>query len=423
MWTFLLVAVAVILATPACVLGVECLLALVPLRRLRSETEHDASHSRVVLVPAHNEQSQIGPTVNAIHKQLRSDDRLIVIADNCVDATAEIARAEGATTWEREDATNRGKGFAIRFALKRLADNPPDVVVCIDADCVPAAGCIDQITSVALETNRPVQAAYCMYTPHGAGDATFVSAFAVLVKNYVRLRGLQRAGAPCLITGSGVAYPWRALERVPHPDAHIVEDMAYSIDLALAGFPPAPCVQARVESPLPSAKESAATQRTRWEHGHLSVMLSQGPKLLFGIARRPSLSLIAMLLDLAVPPLSMLVGSITAGLVVFLAVGMLAGVWAPFYVLITAAALGGVGLTCAWLRFGRSVLPAKMLWRIPIYLASKAPIYWNFLFNRQRAWVRTGRSETAPPAETLAGAHFDSSREAAPRHASKSLTE
>ena len=407
MLVMLLSGIAIAVSLPAIVLGGECLLALLPLRRDR-RAERGERPALAVLVPAHNEQAGIAETIDAILPQLGSDDRLLVIADNCEDETAAIARRKGALVLERTDDARRGKGYAIRYALEHLMTDPPEVVVCIDADCLPLSGCIERIARAANASGNPIQAAYVMQPPENASPGTLVSAFAVLVKNYVRPRGLQRLRMPCLVTGSGIAYPWQVLEQVPHPEAHIVEDMHYSIDLALAGTPTLPCMEAVVESKLPDAQNAAHTQRTRWEHGHLSVIRSQGPRLLAGAIRQRSLRLFVLWLELIVPPLSLLVLVLLAvGGMLFLTCAW-TSVWTPLLILMGGAGVGLTGLFAVWWRFGRQALPPQKLVRVPQYVLGKLSIYARFLSSPEQTWVRTAREPAVPTAsKTTGGPHFD----------------
>lgn len=69
--------------------------------------------SLVVIVPAHNESTHLTPTLHSISSQLGPKDRLLVVADNCTDDTADVARAFGAETIERFNVAQRGKGFAL----------------------------------------------------------------------------------------------------------------------------------------------------------------------------------------------------------------------------------------------------------------------------------------------------------------------
>lgn len=63
-----------------------------------------------------------------------------MVADNCTDDTARLASAAGAEVIERHDALLRGKGYALDFGVRHLAQQPPDVVIVVDADCQVAEG-------------------------------------------------------------------------------------------------------------------------------------------------------------------------------------------------------------------------------------------------------------------------------------------
>src|SRR5204863_991588 len=111
-----------------------------------------------------------------------------------------------------------------------------------------------------------------------------------------------------------MALPWTLIDKA-RLDGNVVEDMQWGIDLALAGHPPLFLPEAYVNSPLPQTQKAASTQRTRWEHGHLSTLLSQVPRLLLLAAKHRRWSLFCLACDLAIPPLSLLVASYVAMLV------------------------------------------------------------------------------------------------------------
>jgi poly-beta-1,6-N-acetyl-D-glucosamine synthase len=73
----------------------------------------------VALLPAHNEAESIAATVCALRAQTRIPDAIIVICDNCTDATAKIASDHGATVWTTSGNT-RKKAGALNYALERL---------------------------------------------------------------------------------------------------------------------------------------------------------------------------------------------------------------------------------------------------------------------------------------------------------------
>ena len=104
-----------------------------------------------------------------------------------------------------------------------------------------------------------------------------------------------------------MAFPWACISTAELATAQIVEDLQLGIELAQAGFPPVFCPEALVTSRFPTTKEGARGQRTRWEHGHLSVILNEAPRLLWESAKSLNLNTLAMALDLSVPPLALLV--------------------------------------------------------------------------------------------------------------------
>ncbi len=376
---------------PAVVLFVQCAVASLGRDRIGADVEtHE--YTSAILVPAHDESAVIADTIRSIQKQLRPNDRLIVIADNCSDSTASIARAEGAEVLERQDDERRGKGFALQHGLQHLMESPPDVVVVIDADCFLGEHCLDRIIDRAAIGGRPVQAAYHMTVPDGATGVDVISALAVLVKNRVRPRGMQRMGLPTLLTGSGMAFPWGLLRRVPFAGNHIVEDMQLSVDMALAGHPAVACTDAQIHAPLPSVRRAARTQRTRWEHGHLHMMFTQAPRLAIAGVRECRIRLLALALDICVPPLALFGSYLLMLTVLGLSLGVGAHNWSLFIAGFGASVLLTASILISWWRFGRSIAGFRQLLMVPYYIIEKMPIYLGFLFRRQQKWVRTERA-------------------------------
>lgn len=384
--------VAVAITALVLVFVIECGAALLPQRAVRKQDDSPRP-PLAVLVPAHDEEAGIVATLTLLKRQLAPQDELLVIADNCSDRTAEIARGMGATVLERTSESDRGKGFAVQAGLAELRTRatPPAVVLLFDADCQPQVGCIEELARTALATDRPVQAKYLMVRPVGGSPKQLISQFAVTVKNFVRLRGLKRLGLPCLLTGSGIALPWRIASSLPMAGGHIVEDMQLTFDLLLSGENPIFCEQAVVISSLPTGAKSSGVQRTRWEHGHLQVLTKMAPRLVLEAVkqRRPKLALMA--LDLAVPPLSLLVMAWFATWIVAIPAA-LSGSPGPWLLLTGAGLALASAVLMSWWRFARQDVPLAGLLTAPLYAAAKAPMYARYLVRRERRWIRTDRS-------------------------------
>lgn len=351
----------------------------------------DAKIKIAVLVPAHDEAKGIAATLNSILPQLEPGDRLIVVADNCTDNTAEIASAIGVEVIERYNLDNRGKGFALDFGIRFLAQNPPDVVVIIDADCTIQDNILRQIATYSIHRCKPIQCLYLMLPPNGAGLDVRVAEFAWVIKNLVRPLGYARLGLPCQLMGTGMAFPWEIISSANLANGNIVEDMKLGIDLCKAGKPPLFYVDALVMSYFPSTSESRSAQRTRWKHGHLGMILSQAPQLFMQGIIKSNKNLLAMALDLCVPPLALLVVLQSLFFMIGTLVYVMGISYLPLLISLASTVILASSIWLAWLGWGRHTISLFTFLFIPFYAFSKIPCYLGFLFNRQKKWVRTDR--------------------------------
>lgn len=391
---------AIGLLLPATILLVEVLAALLP-ETVTVEATAERPPRAAILVPAHNEEGQIEATVRALVADLPLGARILVIADNCSDQTAALARRAGATAIERQDPSHVGKGHAISFGLRHLDADPPEIAILVDADCRVSAGGLSALVWAAARDRRPIQGEYLIAAPRSSGPLVAVGALAILLRNRVRPRGLRRLGLPCQLTGSGMAFPWRLLRDAPETGSVLVEDLVMGIELALRGHPAQLCPAVQVSSELPEGRAAGLRQRRRWEHGQLHTLGTYLPRLIVAgvVQRRPAL--LGLGLDLLVPPLALLVilqigilvlalGAASLGAVSFLAAGLAT----------VGLALVGSAVVAAWTGFGRQTLPFRHLLFVPFYLVWKVPLYVALLFKgRQKSWERTARkSATAPEA-------------------------
>ena len=346
-----------------------------------------------ILIPAHNEAEGISATLRSIVPQLGEHDRLIVVADNCTDGTGKLAQAEGAEVVSRTNLEKRGKGFALDFGLRYLRSNPPDMVIVVDADCHVAPGAIDLLAKVCADHRRPVQAQYLMHGRENARLGMQIAEFAWVVKNLVRPMGLGKLGLPCQLMGSGMAFPWTSISNLDLADAHIVEDMKMGLDLARLGVPPLFCPDALVHSVFPIHEDGIRDQRTRWEHGHLGTILSEAPRVFFQGLMEMDFSLMALALDLCVPPLALLLLQVSAFWLVATIFHAATGYRAPLLIISSASVIFGLAVLTAWASHGRRIISFSNLLAACTYPLRKIPMYVQFVFSRQREWVRSKRDK------------------------------
>jgi len=385
----LLLTITIIVAIPVFIFTIEILLALLPLRKI-IPAEIDTRPSITVLIPAHNESGIIENTLVNISQQLTKNDRLLVVADNCTDDTVNIVRNFGSEVIERSAPNNRGKGYALDYGVRHLEKAPPQVVIIIDADCQINDGVLEKLAKLTIMKNRPVQALYLM-SYNNPNIKQRIAEFAWLVKNYVRPRGLYNIGMPCQLMGTGMAFPWPVIANANLATGNIVEDVKMGLDMTNSGHAPLFFPFASVTSKFPEVITAEQSQRKRWEHGHLGMIISEVPKGIIRSIKNRNLNLLVLILDLAVPPLALLLFIL---LVIFFA-AIFYAVFDQFsliiYFNISLFILFFTSTFIAWIAWGRKVISFLQLLTVPLYVAKKIPLYISFLFKKEKNWIRTDR--------------------------------
>jgi cellulose synthase/poly-beta-1,6-N-acetylglucosamine synthase-like glycosyltransferase len=384
----------VLVLVPSAVLALVCLAACLP-SRPRARTLVRVPRT-AVLVPAHVEEASLPAALRTILPELAEHDRLVVVAHNCTDRTAMLARALGAEVVEAHDDGTHGKPAALRAGLAHLDREPPEVVVIVDADCNVERGAIRTLALAAASHGGPVQGDYRLEraAPGERGGPGPLAELALLVKNHVRPLGLARLGLPCLLNGAGSAYPFALLRDAPHGRGSIAEDYQLALDLAARGHGARYVPVARVRSVLPAGGAAARGQRRRWEHGHLALVVRAPQVLLRGLVRRRA-ALFFLGVDLLVPPLALLVLAWTFAAGLATAAYVSSGAAHALVIVSAAAVLLAGGLGAALGRFGESGALPRALAAAPRYVLGKLPLYLGFVVRRETRWRRTERD--APP--------------------------
>ncbi len=358
--------------------------AMLPARRFRETGRTDAFRLAIV-IPAHNEENQIGSTVLSVLAANRTGltPSVVVIADNCSDGTAAMAEEAGARTLIRVNNVERGKGYALNYAFQVLLPEGYDGFLIVDADTEISH---NVLTEVAKAFRSGAEAVQCRYVVRNPADSirTRLMSVALLGFNVARPRGRDRLGLSAGINGNGFGLSAETLRSVPYGAASVVEDLEYHLDLVRAGRKVRFANEAIVRGDMPVGGKGVKTQRTRWEGGRIRMLLERAPALA-GEVLRGRIALLEPLGDLVLLPLafhSTLL--ILAAIIPFgpsRLIG-LAGLGIVALHLLVAIVVGGGGwqeivvLLCA---------PFYVAWKImllPAVLASS---------RAKTAWVRTER--------------------------------
>jgi 1,2-diacylglycerol 3-beta-glucosyltransferase len=374
---------------------------------LRPRRMQRADPSRLaVLIPAHNEAELIARCVRSLLEQSypRFSYRVVVVADNCSDRTAEEARAAGADVMVRDEPAARGKGQALRWAMDRIMaePTPPDALVVVDADSVVDPDFLWELEAERAAGAEVVQADYRVIDEDGSPRSQLIG-LAFLLFHRVRFGGRKVFGLPANLAGNGMLFSRGVLERQPWSAFTGAEDLEYSIHLRLAGVRPVFATGAQIYGPVPTGQAAAESQRLRWEGGRFLMVRRWLLRLVVEAWKRRDLALLDAAVDLAVPPLGLLLAAILFGLALALALaatGLVATAAVFSWVVALAAFVGfvTVGLRAAGAPSSAYVTLARLA---PSYLLRKVFIYAKILRGEGlKSWVRTPR-----PSENTEDAH------------------
>lgn len=386
------------------VLAASFYLLFLTLLSRRPPTRRQSHHlpQFVILVPAHNERQGIATTVRSLLgvDYPASRRRVVVVADNCTDRTAEVAGAHGAEVLVRNDPERRGKGYALQFGIEsllgRASGEPWDALVVVDADTDASPNLLRALASRLDEGAEAIQATYL---PRRGGETavTIVTAVALTAFHLVRSSARERLGLSCGLRGNGMAFSRSLLERVPHTSFSRTEDLEFGVQLGLHGVRVAYAGEAEVRGDMPERQVAVTQQRERWIGGRLAMARRFVPVLLREAVGRPSAMLADLAIDLLVPPLSVLVLLAVAGLGVSAVSALAAGalttalaVWGAAF----AALVAHVAHAARLAGRGRALL--RVAWSLPGYAIEKTFITISSLRRSEERWVRTLRQGEQP---------------------------
>ncbi|MBZ4399081.1 exopolysaccharide biosynthesis GT2 family glycosyltransferase EpsU [Myxococcus faecalis] len=394
-WTWVDLALCVALLPVAVACGYLLLLTVLSWRRA-APVPPAPTRKFDVVIPSHNEELGIARTVANLSAvdYPASLRRILVIADNCSDATAQKAREAGATVLERQDTQKRGKGYALAHAFEfSQQDGFADAVVVVDADTVVSPNLLHAYGRRLEDGAHAVQAHYGVMNPT-ASWRTRLMTIALGMFHKVRSLGREALGVSCGLRGNGMCFTHAVLREVPHDAFSVVEDLEYGIRLGRKGHRVHYAWEAEVQGEMVSAEKQSRSQRQRWEGGRAQMRKLHGWPLLSDALKQRSGLLLDLSMDVLVPPLSQLVlaavgSAVAASVLVWLSGGT--AVWASAVAGFGLMSLGAYVLRGWWVS---GVGPRGLLdlaWA-PVYVVWKVGLMLRGPGAEKRGeWVRTER--------------------------------
>lgn len=371
--------------------------------------------SFAILVAAHNEENVIGQLVDNFHI-LDYPDHLydiFVIADNCSDQTAKIARKAGATVFERFDSANRGKGFAMEWGFAKLFSRQRqyDAVAVFDADNLVDTRFLKVMNNHLLKGETVIQGYLDAKNPTDTWVAgTFAICFWVV--DHIWHLAKYNIGLSSCLGGTGMVISTDLLKRHGWGATCLTEDLEFTMKCLADGIPTAWAHEAIVYDEKPLTFMQSWNQRKRWAQGHFDVASRYIPRLFREGIRRKDIRPLDGILHLLQP--HFLILSTT-----FVVLSMIHQ-HVPFYTNILFNVLPGE--VWAVVAVGQYIFPLLVLTRIhaplkswyymllyPLFIYSWVPItFLGYLHRHDKSWSHTPHSRSLSYHEVIGAFPKDS---------------
>ena len=253
------------------------------------KTESPATRHRIaILIAARNEEAVIGQLLDSVRAQNYPAELLdaYVVADNCTDATAVIARAHGAEVFARQDSRHVGKGYALQFLLDHIRERRHyDAYLVLDADNILDPNFVREITAVHDQGYGVVT---CYRNSKNYGDNWISAGYALWFIRESRYLNNARMlmNTSCAVSGTGFFFSREVMESTGGWKFHLLtEDIEFSVHHILKGRKIGFCADAILYDEQPVTFRQSWRQRLRWARGFLQVFRKYGFGLVKGVGR------------------------------------------------------------------------------------------------------------------------------------------
>ena len=232
-------------------------------------------HRFMAIIPAHNEEAVVANLIESLKKQTYNKDLydIYVIADNCTDNTAKVAKQAGAIVYERFDETKKTKGYALNWFLQqKIKENAPyDAFFIFDADNIVDKNFIKNMNKKLCQGEDVVQGYRDIKNP---SDNWITSGYALFYWTMHRFYHLARynLGLSPLLNGTGFMVRFDVVKPQGWDTVTLTEDIEFSLKRIIAGKKLGWATDAIVYDEQPTGFKQSWSQRSRWTVGHMQCI-------------------------------------------------------------------------------------------------------------------------------------------------------
>ena len=233
------------------------------------------NHKFMAILPAHNEEKVIGNLIDSLNNQDYDKELLdiYVIADNCTDKTAEIAREHGAIVYERFDDTKKTKGYALNWFLQqKIKENADyDAFFIFDADNIVDKDFTKNMNKKLCQGEEVVQGYRDIKNPT---DSWVTAGYALFYWTMHRFYHFARynVGLSPLLNGTGFMVKFDLVKNTGWDTVTLTEDIEFSLKRIIKGKRLGWATDAIVYDEQPLTFKASWSQRSRWTVGHIQCM-------------------------------------------------------------------------------------------------------------------------------------------------------
>jgi len=346
-------------------------------------------HNYAVLIAARNESQVISQLISSIQGQSypKENITIFVIADNCTDSTADIARNAGAVVWERFNKTQVGKGYALNFLFSKIFESYPqgrfDGFFIFDADNLLDVNYITEMNKTFSNGHKIITS---YRNSKNYADNWLSAGYSLWFLRESKYMNNARMilGTGCAVSGTGFLVSADIIkENNGWPFHLLTEDIEFSNHSAVAGKRIAYCESAIFYDEQPTTFRQSWNQRMRWAKGFYQVFAKYGASLIKAIFKKRSfyafdmfmtilpgmvLTSVTLSLNLIIITLGFLIGFDTSAVV-----NLFVSALITLYILLFT--IGAVTVATEWKMIHcRAFFKIVYLFTFPIFMLSYIPI-------------------------------------------------